>query len=149
MLKSGEMGKMAIWLTGPRWDHVSQPDGGNHSLCLAIILLSGKKAFTFIALLGLLQVATAAVAQVLFRATKCHRDRRPSISDGYLTDPLYLSAAKRFARNYHPIRDIQVLINSLLSRRLGLKWETAEDERTLENHFSSKLQQMRLLFQPF
>ena len=118
-------------------------------LCLAIILLSGKKAFTFIALLGLLQVATAAVAQVLFRATKCHRDRRPSISDGYLTDPLYLSAAKRFARNYHPIRDIQVLINSLLSRRLGLKWETAEDERTLENHFSSKFQQMRLLFQPF
>ena len=28
--KLGKMGKMAIWLTGPRWDHVSQPDGGNH-----------------------------------------------------------------------------------------------------------------------
>ena len=45
------------------------------------------------------EVATAAEAQVLFRATKCHGgDPRPSISGGYLTDPLYLSGLKGLLR---------------------------------------------------
>ena len=45
------------------------------------------------------EVATAAEAQVLFRATKCHGgDPRPSISGGYLTDPLYLSRLKGLLR---------------------------------------------------
>ena len=41
---------------------------------------------------------------------------------GRLSDrPFVSEPAKRFARNYHPIRDIQVLINSLLSLEWWMK----------------------------
>ena len=53
-----------------------------------------------------LEVATAAAAQVLFRATKCHRAGAEYI--GRLSDrPFVSSPAKRFAENYHPIQDIR------------------------------------------
>ena len=56
----------------------------------------------------LLEVATALVvpaAQVLFWATKCRRPEDECI--GRLSDrPFVSEPAKRFARNYHPIRDI-------------------------------------------
>ena len=85
-----------------------------------------------------LEVATAAAAQVLFRATKCHGgDPRPSISGGYLTDPLYRRRLKGLLR---------IIIQSKISApnqlslvtsktKVGLKWETTEDERHFESHF--------------
>ena len=73
--------------------HVSQPDGGNHlPFCLAIILLPGKKAFTFIAL-GSLRLPL----WPLHRFYSADYKMEPAaagehISGGYLTDPLYLSS---------------------------------------------------------
>ena len=123
-----------IWLTGPRWDKLGangaqmgpcvqvQPDGGNHlpfcclAICLAIIPLPGKKAFPFIALGS---PSLPLWPQVLFRRLQ----NGGGEYIGRLSDrPFVSEPAKRFARNYHPIRDIQVLINSLLSRQLEWWW---------------------------
>ena len=106
-----------IWLTGPRWDHVSQPDGGNHlPFCLPGNHSAGKKAFTFIALGS---PSLPLWPQVLFRRLQ----NGGGEYIGRLSDrPFVSEPAKRFARNYHPIRDIQVLINSLLSRQLEWWW---------------------------
>ena len=81
-----------IWLTGPRWGHVSQTDGGNHFL--AGNHSAGKKAFTFIAL-GSLRLPL----WPLHRFYSADYKMEPAaageyISGGYLTDPLYLSRLK-------------------------------------------------------
>ena len=119
-----------IWLTGPRWDHVSQPDGGNrlpgnHS---------GKKAFTFIALGLRLPLRPL---HRFYSALQNATEQGPRISGGYLTDPLYRRRLKGLLR---------IIIQSKISApnqlslvtsktKVGLKWETTEDERHFESHF--------------
>ena len=117
-----------IWLTGPRWDHVSQPDGGNrlpgnHS---------GKKAFTFIAFGLRLPLRPL---HRFYSALQNATEQGPSISGGYLTDPLYRRRLKGLLRIIIQSKISAPNQLSLVTSKVGLKWETTEDERHFESHF--------------
>ena len=119
---------------------VVQADGGNQMPTTAWMAGWQSSWQESIYLYCPLEVAT--VAQVLFCGD--YKMESGLVYRAAIWQTLCIwAAAKRFARNYHPIRDIQVLINSLMltevvreesGKRLKISFE-----QNLANHFLSKL----------